>query len=888
MNLLRRLARWWWSDRDAAALAEEIEYHRARVQADLEADGLPPDEARAASRRAMGNTSLAREDARAVWVAPWIDGLWRDARYGLRGLRREPTFALSAILTLALGVATTSTVFSVADAELWKPLPFPDPQQLVAVVSRGPAGGRVDGLSGADLLDWRAGTSSFSDLAADGGTSRRVLRLATAESIAVAEVTANYFTTLGRPAVAGRTFTADDARGGHAAVLTDRAWRRLFDADPSTIGRTLTLDAQAVVVVGIVGADDSLGPDPDLFVALDERAPAFLDRTQAAVYGCIGRLKPGVEAGAARAELQAVATRLAKAYHEDRIDHRIEIEDLRAFFTGYNWRPHFFFLSASLVVLLLSAVNVATLVVGRAFRRTHEFALRGALGGGQGALARQLLVEGALLALAGGAVGVVLTTWAVGAFTSALPDDLLARGRDIPVDLRVWAFAFGVTALTTVLFVVTPLLAARRIDLSGALGPRGHTGRSAAEGRARTALLVAQVALTVVLLSGAGVFLKSFLALTRAPLGFNPEAALAARVSLSGPQYAADAQVRAYADALVDRARAVPGVADAAIGSSSPLGSGPVVQFVTAGRPRPPAGQEPRAILRAASPRYFQALGIPILRGRAFSAADGPGAPRVAIVNEYVASQMFSGEDPLGQVIELQPARTPWTNRPGALTIVGIASNVKDVGVNEVNFGNIYVPYAQAPAPWIELLVRTSVPPASVRDTVRRAAAEVDPTVPVTSVSTFEERLAGVLQGDRFNLLLVSAFAAVAIVLAGVGVYGAFAYAVETRTREFGVRLALGARPARLVGAALWQAGRLGALGGALGVACTLAVARAVGNALYLVRGEHNGLLFGVTTTDPAMLAGAFLGIVVMTLAAGAIPARRVARVDPALTLRNE
>jgi len=888
-RLLARVARWWWRDRNEAALAEELEHHRSLVQADLETRGLPPAEALAESRRAMGNTTLAMEDARDVWVAPWLAGLWRDVRHGLRGLRREATFSLAAILTLALGVATTTAVFSVADAELWKPLPYPDPDQLVVVVSRGSGEStRADGISGADLLDWRAEAPAFAELAAEGRTSRQVLHLDTAESVRVTEVTANYFETLGRVAVAGRRFTGDDARGTSAAVVTDRTWRSLFAADPDVIGRTVTLDGHDIVIVGVVRADDSLGPDPDLFVALDERAPDFLDRSQVAVYGAIGRLKPEASAAVARAQLQAVATRLAREHHEDRIDHRIELEDLRRFFTGYNWRPFYFFLIASLVVLLLSAVNVATLVLGRAFRRTHEFALRRALGGGQAALARQLLVEGTLLALAGGAVGVLLTTWAVAVLTSAVPEDLLTRGRSIPVDLRVWAFGFGITALTTVLFAVTPLVAVRRVGLAGALGPRGHAGQTRAEGRARTVLLVGQVALTVILLSAAGIFLKSFVKLTHVPLGFDPANALALRLSLSGPAYAGDAQVRSYADALVGRARAVPGVIQAAIGSSSPLGSGPVVELGTAGQGEPADGAATRAIVRAVSPEYFRTLGIPVLRGRAFSAADGLGAPRVAIVNESAASRMFGGEDPLGRVVELLPARTPWTDRPGALTIVGVASNVKDVGLNEAEFGNIYVPFAQMPAPWMELVVRAGMPPDRVGAALAQAAAAVDATLPVISLSTYDERVAGVLQGDRFTLLLVGWFAGVAVLLAGVGVYGTFAYAVEARKREFGVCLVLGARPARLVGAALWQAGRLGLAGGALGLASTVVVARAIGSALYLVRGEHNGLLYGVTTTDPAMLACAFVGIVIVTLAAGAIPARRVARVDPASALRDE
>jgi predicted permease len=605
--------------------------------------------------------------------------------------------------------------------------------------------------------------------------------------------------------------------------------------------------------------------------------------------GAIGRLKPGETAAVALAQLQTAATRVAEAYPDGRTGHRMYVEDLGEYSAGYNWRPLYFFLGASLVVLVLSAVNVATLLIGRAFRRTQEFALRGALGGGQGALARQLLVEGALLAVPAGAIGVLLAAWAVAFFTAHLPADFLGRGSRIPIDLRVAAFTFGITALTSVLFVLMPLLVARRINLSGALGPGARTSRSAAEGRARMALLIAQIALTVILLSGAGIFLRSFVALSHAPLGFDPGGAIAIRSTLSGPSYSHDEQIRGYVDTLLARARAVPGIRDVAIGSSTPLGSGPLVYFNVADPSPPATGDVPNAIIRAVTPDYFRTLSIRLARGRSFTEADVAGAPRVVIVNEALVSRVFHGENPLGRAIDLLPgARAPWTRRPGRLLVVGVASNIKEVGMNEVQFPDIYVPFAQAPGPGIELVVRAGVPSAGLGPALRRAAAAVDPAIPVTSVATFEQRVDDALQGDRFNLLLIAGFAAVAVLLAAIGVYGTIAYAVAARTREFGVRLALGAKPSRLLGAALWQAARVAIAGAGAGLAATLVLARVMGNALYLVPGEHNGLLYQVSTSDPAMLACAFVGVVAVALVAASVPARRVARVDPVLALRNE
>jgi putative ABC transport system permease protein len=887
MKLLRRLTHWPWRRHDAA-LAEEIEHHRAMIQADLEAQGTPPAEAAAASRRAMGNLTLAREEARETWILLWADRLWRDGRHALRGLRREPTFTATTVLTLALGIATTTAVFSVVDAELWRPLPFPRPDELVEVYSQGPnAHGIVEPLSVDDLQEWRTNAPAFTDLAATGRTATHVLRLDTAASALVTEVTPNFLAVLGRAPIAGRTLAA--AGGPREAVLTDRAWRRLFNGDPAVVGQSVLVDDDAVVIAGVVTADDSLGPDPDLFVAIDDRGRAAGDATLSPLYGGIGRLRPGATAEVARAQLQAMRSRRAQA-SGDAVVHTIVVEDLKEYYRSSSWRPLYFFLGASLVVLLLSAVNVATLLLARASRRTREFAVRGALGGGLRALARQLLVEGALLGAPAGGLGLLLAMWIVTAATTVLPEAFLQRGARIPVDLRAGAFALAVTGVTTGIFALAPIIFfARRIDLSSALGQGVRAGRSAAEGRARLGLLTAQIALTMVLLAGAGIFVKSFVALTHVPLGFDPDNAVALRAWLSGPRYASDAAMQAYADQLLDGARAVPGVRTAAIASSSPLGSGPLVHFVVRDAPRPSAGSEPRAILRAVGPGYFRTLGIRVSRGREFAAEDVAAAPRVAIVNEALVGQVFGGEDPLGRTLDFVAGSSArWAERARSAVVVGVASNVKEVGLNEVDFGDLYLPFAQLPSPWIELVVRAGVPPSSLGDALRQRAAHVDPAIPVTSVTTFEARVTRALQGDRFNLLLIGAFAGLAVLLAAIGIYGAVAYNVQARTREFGVRLALGARPARLVGAALWQAGRLGLVGGALGLAVILALAVPLGNALYLVPGAHEGLLYHVSTTDPVMLAAAIALVIVVAVLAGALPARRVARVDPVAALRAE
>jgi putative ABC transport system permease protein len=836
----------------------------------------------------FGNALRLREESSDVWGWNGLDDLSRDLRHGVRRLRRESTFTLAATGTLALGIATSTTAFSIADAELWKPLPYPRPEELVAVSWR-TAGepAMADPVSGAELQEWR-GAEAFSELAAIGSTARQVLRLDTAESVLVQEVTRNYLSTLGRHAIAGATFGAHQSGGARMAMLTDRAWRRLFGANPDVIGRTLVLDDQPATVTGVVGADDSLGPDPDFFVAIDENAASWRDGTRP-LRAVVGRLRPGTDARSARAQLQTIAARASAPASNGRTRRLVSVDDLRRYYTGANWPPLYFLLGSSFVLLLLSVVNVATLLLTRATGRMREFALRGALGGARGTLARQLLVEGALLAALGAAAGVLIAMALVRVGAAQLPPGFLLRGDDIPIDIRVLALVLGAAALITAAFVLAPLVPLGRIDASASLNGGFRTGRTRAEGRTRRALLTTQIALTVVLLSGAGIFLKSFAALASVPLGFDPANALVLRASPGGPGYSSnEAAVHEYVDRLLDGAKAVAGVRRAAVGSSSPLGSGPLVEYAAIGRPGRRVGDARRAIIRAVSPAYFETLGIRLLRGREFAKTDAAGAPRVAVINETLARTTFGSEEPIGRVIELLPARAPWTNRPGPLTIVGVASNVKEVALNEVEFADIYVPFAQMPAPSVELLVRAVVPAATLSEPLRQRAARLDPAVPVTRVTSFEDRVATALRGDRFNLLLISGFAGVALLLSIVGIYGAVAESVQARAREFGVCLAMGARPFTLVHAALRDAARFGVRGGVLGVAGTLSLAVLAGDALYLVEGSHNGLLYDVTVADPPMLAAAFSGILLVAVLAGAIPALRVARLDPAAVLRNE
>jgi putative ABC transport system permease protein len=889
MRILRRARFWLAAGRHAADLSAEIEDHRARTQATLEARGLPAADAAARSRRAMGNVTLAREDAREVWIGGLLERAWRDAVYGARALRREPTFTLTALLTLTLGIATTTTVFSVVDAEIWKPLPLPDPHQLVAVRASGPGMKAVpERVSGPDFLDWRA-QSRFTEYAAIAATSRRVLRRSSAESITVLSVTADFFRVLRREPNLGRAFGPEDEHGARAAILSDDGWKRLFDADPAVVGRTVSIDGEAYGIVGVTaGARLEFMTEPDLYVAIDSGAAEFRDRSLRTI-DVIGRLRPAVQAGQAQAELQAIAGRIAATFPDDHLGHTVRLQDLQGYGTGYNWRPLYFFLGAATLVLILSCLNVAGLLLARALRRQREFAIRGALGGGRRALARQLLVEGALLAVPGAAAGALVSTWALGVFTTQIPEGYLERGGHIALDARVAALVVALCGVITILLALTPMFFARRIELNVMLGQGSRTaGRSPRQRRMRSVLLVGQVTMTLVLLAGAALFVTSFARLTLSPLGFDPRDRIALSIAMAGPRYAGDAGILEFSERLLERARATPGVRDAAVGSSSPLGSGPSVRFVVSDRPRPGRGDEPSALFRTVSPAYFRTLGIRQLAGREFTPADAAGAPRVAIVNETLVRRMFPDGSAVGRRLELLPGRSTWTSRPGTVVIVGVVSNVKDTGFNEVDFNNLYLAFAQAPPPVVELVVNSAIPAAGIAGALRTAAAGVDPALPVPGATTLTQSVDDALQEDRFNLLLIGFFAVAATLLAAIGIYGTMVCAVQERTREFGVRLALGAMPRAIVGSALWESARVGLAGSVLGAAITIVLARILGNALYLVPGEHEGLLYGVKTTDPIALGSAFVALVAVATLAGLVPARQAARVDPLVALRNE
>jgi putative ABC transport system permease protein len=873
-----------------ADLNEELEFHRASRQAALERDGLSPDEAARTARRALGNVTLAREDARDVWIWRSVERLWADVRYAVRSLRTQRTFCAVAVFTLAAGIGSTTAVFSVVEAELWKPLPFPDPDRLVSVFTRGTGSRQSNDIATVrDFLAWQFETDVFEGLGAFRPPTRHALRdRGTPESVIVRPVTSNFFSVLGRGAALGRMFGPSDEASGSAVILSDACWRRMFAADPSIVGTSIMIDDRPHVIVGVAAPDRlEIINESDLYSVIDLR-PGEAARSRTRDLYVIGRLKPHQSVSNAEAAIRAILQRLAREYPSDYAGRIVRIQTIRDALIGYNWRTLYFFLSAAIFVLLLSCANVANLLLARALVRQREFAIRRALGGGRRALIQLLIAEGAVLATLGGVGGLLIAGWAIRLLPAWAPADFLDRGGPVVLDGRVFLFTLAITALTAILFGLVPLFSAGR-DVQPLLGQHSRTtaGGIPQQQRARSALVVVEVMMALVLLFGAGLFLNSFIRLTQLPLGFEPQGRLTMQIPLAGGRYAEQGQIVSFADRLLEGARAVPGIQDAAVATSVPLGSGPSVRFAVVGRPKPSPGDELIANIRSVTAAYRRTLGIGLLAGRDLTSSDVAGAPGVALINENVARHLFPGESALGKQLEFLPSYASWV-KPGTAQIVGILANSKEVGLNEIDFDAICVPLAQHPALAIQLVAHTSVPAAAVIDPLRRAVFTLDPSLAVYSIRTMTDRVVDASRGDQFNLALISAFAFVAMLMSAVGIYGAMSYSIEQRTREFGIRLALGAQPRGILAIALAQGTRLGVIGTVFGLALIFLLARLLGSALFLVPRQHEGLLYGVSLSDPLTLTCASAAVIAVAGLAGFVPARRATRIDPVIALRCE
>ncbi|HJU65619.1 MAG TPA: ABC transporter permease [Gemmatimonadaceae bacterium] len=804
----------------------------------------------------------------------------QDVRFALRSLRRTPGFTAVALLTLALGIGANSAVFSVVNATLLRALPFRDADRLV-VVWENVRAATVERRSASypDYLDWRVQTASFEELAAIGGVDLTLSGVAEPELLEGEMVTPSYFPLLGITALHGRTFLMDSTRfadDARSVVLGYGVWQRRFGADPRVLGRVVTLNDQPYTVVGVGRRDfHGITDDAQLWVSMASDDPDGLQERGNRGLQVIARLRPGVTVARAQADMDAISRRLEAAYPETNSDRGAEVVDLRQEYFG-EFRPALLVLLAAVAfVLLIGCANIANLLLARGAVRSKEIAIRSALGAGRGRIARQLLTESVLLSLLGGAAGVLVAVWAIPLLLAIAPLQLPPFVR-IEVDTGVLAFTLLVALLTGLLFGAVPAMDAGgrdRIDLlrEGGRGSGSVSGRH----RARTVLVAAEVAIAVVLLIGAGLMLRSFQGLLGFDPGFRTANLLTLRLRISPERYTPDA-ARSFHTNLLQRIEALPSVTAVGLASDIPLEGGYNAFTVNIeGRAPQPPYDGVRVFRHIASPGLFQALGVPLVSGREFTWQDRDTIAPVVIVSQAMARRYWPGEDPVGKRLK----RGPMDGSGRWHTVVGVVGDVKYRELLEPGSADpdLYLPMPTYPTRNIGLLVRTSGDPTAVVGALRAEVASLDAEIPLWEIATMSERAAEQRAQARFSTLLLLGFAALALILSGIGIFGVISYSVAQRTHEMGVRLALGADRRDVLGLIIRE-GMTPALGG---------LAIGLGAAMLLTR-LMTGMLYEVSATDPITFAVVAVFLATVALLATYLPGRRVTRVDPVTALRNE
>jgi predicted permease len=805
--------------------------------------------------------------------------LLQDWRYGWRMLARNPGFSAVAVLTLALGIGANTAIFSVVNAILVRPLPYRNPEQLVWVWEKSPQG-RQAGVAPATFLDWREQSRLFEQLAAYDFEGFSLTGVAEPESVVGAWASANFFLLLGVEAALGRTFSPSEDRPGgeRVVVLSHSLWQRRFGADPEIIGRRLTLNGESFTVVGVLPRQFwfMLGT-VELWVPLVLNTPQLHDRA-ARSFDVIARPKPGVTLEQAQAEMETIARRIAQAYPQTNDGWGVTINSVEENFLRFFRPALFLLLGAVSLVLLIACANVANLLLARAVARQKEIAIRAALGASRLRLIRQLLTESVMLSGLGGAAGLLLAHWSLRLVIAFMPGELDRRtpgGLEmIGFDARVLGFTLGVSLLTGLIFGLAPAFQSSRPDLNETLKEGGGTSSGGFRPqRLRHLLVIAEIALALVLLIGAGLMLKSFARMQQADLGFQPERLLRMGLPLNRFRPDQQPQKAAFLDEVLRRIAALPGAQAAAVANDlipPPWATGS--PFTIEGRPAASPSEAPLAVNRAVSPGYFRALEIPLRAGRDFTERDTAEAPGLVIISQNLAERFWPGEDPLGKRLRLggPQADGPW------LTIAGVAGDVRHP-LSPAPKPVIYRPLLQTSPAWVQVFARTAPDPASLIAAARKEIWAASSDQPISGVGTMEQMLAEYVAEPRFIMTLLSLFAGLALALAAVGIYGVMSYAVSQRTRELGIRLALGAQAGDIFRLVVGQGLALALIGVGIGLAAAFALTRLL-----------TGFLVDVRATDPATFAVIALLLTVVAGLACYLPARRATKVDPMTALRSE
>ena len=861
-------------------LDSEIRFHlEQETERNLRA-GMSPDEARRRARIDFGGAESVREEHRDARGVRWLEDAVADARFGTRSLLRNPVLATTAIVTLALGIGANAAIFSVVNAVILRPLPFPRSDRLVKLSEDNPEKHWVhEAAAPANYVDWSERVKSFAAVTAyTPGGHTTMSGDGEAAMFYNANVTGNFFSVLGIEPVQGRTFTDDETweKGTHVAVISDRLWHTRFAGDPKTIGRTIRFDEVPTEIVGIVPASYEFpNPKVDVWMPMEwkpaDRSKDWFRRAH--WLGVVARLKPGATLAGADAEFQGVVRQLQVEYPAINRVMGADLMPLQAFLTADVRTPLLILLAAVALLLLIACANVGNLLLVQALGRERESALRLTLGAGRGRLVRQALTESLLLSVVGGLAGCVLG-WAGTRGLAALQPAGMLRVTGVSVDWRLLVFIFGITTASGVLFGLAPAIWRGRQSPADVLK---EGGRGGSEGtrikRWGNGLVVGEVSLALLLTVGAGLLLKSFFNLGHVNPGFDPTNVLTVGISLPQARYDSSAKQIAFYDQLQDRVRALPGVSGGAAALIPSLsGVAWTSDYHIGGRPADQYGTE--IAHQIVSPDYFRVMRVPVLAGRTFTDADRQGAPLVTVINETLAKREFAGQNPLGQLItddKIPDSTTKW------MTIVGVVGDEHQTNLSTPPQIEMYQPFAQKPNSYMTLVTRTTSDPSDMIPAVRRAIADLDPNVAIATLNTMEQLRSSTLARQRFITILLLTFAGAGLLLSTVGVYGVIAQMARRRTREMGIRIALGAPVGRVQWLVVNHGLRLVSLGVLVGTVAALGATRVM-----------RSLLFGVSPTDPLTFVLVPAILAAAALLASWLPAARAARTDPASTLRFE
>jgi len=862
---------------------EEFRVHvEMETMANLER-GMSAADARQTALRSFGNPGSFRDAAYEVRGGGMIESFLQDVRYAARGLVKQKTFTIVAVITLALGIGANTAIFSVVNELLLRPLPYLDAERLVMLWEVTPEGRHQNTTSRANFRGWREQTTSFESMAAFSDQRFNLTGAGEPEEISVQFATPSLLHVLGVQPILGRDMTEADGEkdAPNVALLSNSFWQRRFGGDPQIVGKPILLNGAPFAVIGVLPAGfqwhikqrSGTGRSAEIWSALDI-PPGEGPGSRGRFLSVVARLKPGVSQQQAQADMKTVMARLEQDSPRFNKGYLTEIIPLRDQFVGNVRLALWIILGAVGFVLLIACANVANLMLSRAAAREKEIAVRTALGAGRLRIVRQLLTESFLLATIGGLLGLAIASWGIKALAAISPRDLVYL-QHVGLNLSVLAWTMGVSFVTAIIFGLVPALEATRLNLTGALKEgKGAEGQNPRSGRLRSGLVVAEVALALVLLASAGLLIKSFGQLQKINSGFNPDNVLTMVVRVPDAKYKEDLQFVSFFRQASERMRNLPGVTSVGMINYLPLygGLGSGTGFTVEGRPEPAPGTEPSTNVRVSDAGYFTTMQIPLLRGRTFTDQEMNEVKSVIVINEAMARKHFAGEDPIGKRITV-----PMSDKPVPTEIIGIVGDVRYDSLVDAPEPTVYFPHPDLTYAFMTFVVRTTGDPLEIAPAVRRELAALDPEQPVSDLRSMNQVMADTLARARFNTLLLALFAALATLLSAVGIFGVMNYSLALRTREIGLRMALGAQNRQVLVMMLNQGLLLTVLGTAIGIAGALALTRLL-----------SSLLFGVSAADPAIFASIVLLLMLVSLIACYLPARRATRIDPMLALRSE